>query len=216
MELFPKDIMVYTTPLSGFAHNNQAFQWTPLLDKCFESIKALVSRMPILKPVDFSMNELVWVITNSSKTGVSAVHRQGKDWEHCRPARVLSKKFTNVQHNYHMHEHETIVVLEALIKWEDKLLGWKFSLITDHKGLEYFKTQPVLYPRQTQWWEYLSHFNYNTIHVYGDQNRVAEMLSYYFKYDTIEDKHPNIDFIKADEIFDPNGDLVPVEWFIEI
>ena len=79
--------------------------------------------MPILKPVDFSMNELVWVITDGSKTGVGAIYRQGKDWEHCHPAGFLSKKFTNVQHNYRTHEHETIVVLEALMKWEDKLLG---------------------------------------------------------------------------------------------
>ena len=140
------DIMAYTTPLSGAAHNNRAFQWTPLLDKCFESIKALATRAPILKPVNFSSDEPVWVITDSSKTGVGAVYGQGKSWEQCRSARFLYKRFSNVQHNYHMHEHETIVVLEALMKWEDKLLGWKFTLVTDHKGLKYFKTQPVLSP----------------------------------------------------------------------
>ena len=43
-------------------------------------------------------------------------------------------------HNYHMHEHKTLAVLEALMKWEDKLLGRKFMVVTDHKGLEYFKT----------------------------------------------------------------------------
>ena len=47
-----------------------------------------------------------------------------------------------------MHEHETIVVLEALMKWEDKLVGQKFTLVTDHKGLDYFKTQLILSPRQ--------------------------------------------------------------------
>ena len=140
------DIMAYTMPLSGVAHNNRSFQWTPLLDKCFESIKALAARAPILKPVDFSNNEPVWVITDSSKTGVSAVYGQGRSWEQCHPAGFLSKKFSNVQHNYRMHEHETIAVLEALMKWEDKLLGWKFTLVTDHKGLEYFKAQPVLSP----------------------------------------------------------------------
>ena len=67
-----------------------------------------------------------------------------------------------------MHEHETIVVLEALLKWEDKLPGQKSTLVTDHKGLEYIKTQPILSPRQTQWWEYLSRFDYNTIHMNGD------------------------------------------------
>ena len=64
-------------------------------------------------------------------------------------------------------KHETLAVLEALMKWEDKLLGRKFTVVTDHKGLEYFKTQPNLLPRQTRWWEYLSHFNYNTIYVDG-------------------------------------------------
>ena len=35
LALYMPEIMVYTTPLSGSAQNNQTFQWTPLLDKCF-------------------------------------------------------------------------------------------------------------------------------------------------------------------------------------
>ena len=201
--------MAYTTPLSGSAHNNQAFQWTPLLDKCFESIR-LVSRMLILQSVDFSRNEPVWVITDGSKAGVGAIYGQGKDWKHCHPARFLLNKFTNVQHKICMHEHETIAVLEALMKWEDELLGQKFTLVTDHKGLEYFKTQLILSPRQTQWWEYLSRFNYDTIHVDDDQNRVADTLSRYFEYNTTRDKHPDSNFVKDNKILDPDGDLVPV------
>ena len=102
--------------LSGSAHNNRAFQWTPLLDKCFESIEVLATRAPILKRVNFSSNEPVCVIMDSSKTGVGVVYGQGKSWEQCCPAGFLSKKFSNVQHNYCMHEHETIAVLEALMK----------------------------------------------------------------------------------------------------
>jgi hypothetical protein len=30
------DIMAYTMPLSGYAKDNQVFEWTPLVDKCFE------------------------------------------------------------------------------------------------------------------------------------------------------------------------------------
>ena len=90
------DIMAYTTPLSGEAHNNSAFQWTPLLDKCFESIKALAVRAPILKSVDFSKNEPVWVITDGSQTGVGTVYGQGMSWEQCCTAGFLSKKFSNV------------------------------------------------------------------------------------------------------------------------
>ena len=99
--------------------------------------------------------------------GIGAMYGQGESWDTCQPAGFLSKKFTSTQHNYHTHEHETLAVLEALMKWEDKLLGGKFTVVTDHKGLEYFKTQPNLAPRQTRWWEYLSCFNYITIHVDG-------------------------------------------------
>ena len=71
-------------------------------------------------------------------------------------------------------------------------------------------------PRQTRWWEYLSRFNYNTIHVDGTQNQVADSLSRYYEYHTIEDEYPNSEFVKADEILNPDGDLAPIQQFIEI
>ena len=40
-------------------------------------------------------------------------------------------------------------------------------------------------------------------------------MSHYFKYNTIEDKIFNNDFVKADEILDPDGDLVPIKQFIQ-
>ena len=144
------------------------------------------------------------------------MYGQGASWDTCQPAGFLSKKFTSTQHNYRMHEYETLAVLEALMKWEDKHLGRKFTVVTDHKGLEYFKTQPNLSPRQTRWWEYLSRFNYNTIHVDGTQNQVADSLSCYYEYDTIEDEYPNSEFIRADEILDPDRDLAPIQQFVEI
>ena len=73
-------------------------------------------QLPILKPVDFNRNEPVWVITDGSQTGISAMYGQGENWDTCRPAGFLSKKFTSAQHNYHTHKHKTLAVLEALMK----------------------------------------------------------------------------------------------------
>jgi hypothetical protein len=63
----------------------------------------------------------------------------------------LSKKFSAAQHNYHTHEHEMIAILEALLKWEDKLLGQAFILVIEKKGLEYFQTQQSLLVQQARW-----------------------------------------------------------------
>ena len=110
LALYMRDIMAYTTALSGSAQNNQTFQWTPLLDKCFQSIKVIAMWSLILKPVDFNRNEPVWVIADSSWTGIGAMSGQGRDWDECQPAGFLLKKFTSAQHNYHMHKHKTLVL----------------------------------------------------------------------------------------------------------
>ena len=119
------DISSYTTSLLGCVRNSHLFEWMLLLDKCFESIKALVCRALILKPIDNNNPDPIWVINDGSKAGVGAIYGQGPDWKTCQPAGFLSKKFSNAQQHYRMHKHKTIAVLKALMKWEDKLLGGK-------------------------------------------------------------------------------------------
>jgi hypothetical protein len=94
------DIIAYSTLLSGCVKNNWLFKWMLLLNKCFESIKHLVMRAPILKPIDPSHPDTIWVITNGSNAGVGTVYGQGSDWLTCQPASFLSKKFSAAQHNY--------------------------------------------------------------------------------------------------------------------
>src|SRR6266481_2706181 len=192
---FLPDITAYTSPLSTCTCNSKLFLWTPLLDKCFESIKTLTCRAPILKPIDASHPEPIWVICDGSKSGVGALYGQGPDWQTCRPMGFLSKKFSSAQQNYRTHEHETIVILEALLKWEDKLLGRKFIIVTDHKSLEYFETQPNLSSRQTRWWEYISRF---------------------YESDYPDDKHPDHEFVSADARLDPDTELLPVQRYVEL
>ena len=48
------------------------------------------------------------------------------------------------------------------------------------------------------------------------RNQVADSLSHYYEYDTIEDEYPNSEFIKVDEILDLDRDLAPIQQFIEI
>jgi RNase H-like domain found in reverse transcriptase len=117
------DVSAFTSPLMGCIINNHPFEWTPLLDKCLQSIKALACKVPILRPVYPKNPDHMWVITDGSKLGIGAIYGQGPEWQTCRPAGFLSKKFNVAQQHYQIHEHETIAVLEALTEWEDKLLG---------------------------------------------------------------------------------------------
>jgi hypothetical protein len=100
LALYMPDITAYSMPLSGCVKNNQPFEWTLLLDRCFESIKHLAVRAPILKPINPLHPDIIWVITNRSNVSVGAVYSQGPHWLTCWPAGFLSKKFSAAQHNY--------------------------------------------------------------------------------------------------------------------
>ena len=109
-----------------------------------------------------------------------------------------------------------IVMLEALMKWEDKLLGCKFTLVTYHKGLKYFKTQKNLSDRQVRWWEFLSHFNYTIMHVDGVDNKVADCLSCYYENETSGDNNSENTYVNADIRLDPEGKLLPTDCYLEL
>ena len=53
----------------------------------------------------------------------------------------MSKQFTAAQHNYCVFKMETIAILKTFLKWEDKLLGNHINVVTNHRALEFSKTQ---------------------------------------------------------------------------
>ncbi|KNZ74945.1 Proteinase R [Termitomyces sp. J132] len=123
----------------------------------------------------------IWLICNASKIGVGAMYGQGPSWQKCWPAGFMSKKFTNAQQNYAMHKLETLAIVEALLRWEDKLLEYKIHVITDHKALEFLKTQQDLSPHQQWWMDYMLRFNFDITYIIRELNKVADCLSCYFE-----------------------------------
>jgi hypothetical protein len=181
-----------------------------------DNIKALACKTPILWPIDPSLDEPIWVICDASASGTGAVDGQGPTWQTCRPARLISKKFMAAQHNYCVFKMETIAILKALLKWEDKLIGNKIHVVTDHCTLEFFKTQRRLSNCQMRWMEYLSQFDFDIQYVKGVSNKVADSLSRYYQSDTWEDVHPSYDYVKADSQLDPKGEDLLWNHIVEI
>ena len=213
---FMPDVSAFTGPLQAIQRNGHPFHWRPLHQVCMDNIKRLACKTPILRPIDPSLDEPIWVICDASASGVGAVYGQGPTWQTCRPAGFMSKKFTAAQHNYRVFEMETIAILEALLKWEDKLIGNRINVVTDHRALEFFKTQRKLSSRQMRWMEYLSRFDYDIQYVKGVSNKVADSLSRYYQSDTGDDVHPPYDFVNADVQLDPEGEDLPWNRIVEI
>ena len=110
---FLPEVAMYTGTLTGMSKTS--FQWRPIHQQVFESIKQLCRKTPVLKPIDPSLEEPIWVICDASITGVGAMYGQGPTWETCRPAGFMSRKLTSAQRNYRVYEQETLAILEALL-----------------------------------------------------------------------------------------------------
>ena len=53
----------------------------------------------------------------------------------------MSRKFMDAQHHYQVYKQEMLAILEALLKWEDGLLGYCIHVVMDHKALEFLQMQ---------------------------------------------------------------------------
>jgi len=92
---FLPDITSYTGPLVSMTVNGTPFYWKPLHKRCFQMIKAICCRTPILHPMEKKKDERIWVICDASIYRVGAVYGQGETWQTCGPAGFMSRKFTD-------------------------------------------------------------------------------------------------------------------------
>jgi hypothetical protein len=114
------------------------------------------------------------------------------------------------ERNYPVHEQELLSIIDALREWRHYLLGNRFTVITDHRSLQYLSTQDKLSARQTRWSEFLQQFDIQIQHRPGRDNTIADGLSRRpdHQLSTMVQSSPNIsheliDSIKAQYMTDP-------------
>ena len=188
------------------------FEWRPIHEKAFESIKLLACRSAslVLKPIDPSHPDPIWVVTDASDSGIGAFYGQGPTWKTCKPAGFFSKKLTNAQRNYFTFEKETLAALEALVTWRDRLIGYPITMVTDHQAILFFENHSMRNSRHIRWNEYFQQFDLTFQYVKGDDNRFSDCLSRFFEGDSPLLTRPPEDFATADAVIDKEGDFLSV------
>lgn len=160
------------TEKSGRKSKNLAFNLTPEMAASWSLIKEKVRDMALLHRIDSSLPLLVR--TDASNRGVGAVLYQ-KDDERLLPVAYLSQAFSDVATRWSTYEQEAYACYLALFKWQDKLLGRRFILETDHRNLLYLKENSS--PKVVRWRMFLQQFTFDFVHIPGKTNVVADALS---------------------------------------
>ncbi|KAK3518378.1 hypothetical protein QTP86_003532 [Hemibagrus guttatus] len=120
------------------------------------------------------------VEVDASTTGVGAVlsQQQGKPLR-LHPCAFFSRKLNPAEANYDIGNRELLAVKLALEEWRHWLEGAKhpFTVLTDHKNLEYLRAAKRLNPRQARWALFFTRFNFTLSYRPGSKNIKADALS---------------------------------------
>jgi hypothetical protein len=149
--------------------------WDGSCQTSFEIIKAKLTAAPILRAPN--MSQPFRIETDASDFGVGAVLLQPDDFIEWHPLAFESKKLSSAERNYPAQERELATILHALRTWRYLVEGSKFTVLTDHLPLRYFRDQPKPTPRLIRWIAELELYDPDIQYKPGKENEVPDVLS---------------------------------------
>ncbi|CAM5085683.1 unnamed protein product [Eretmochelys imbricata] len=130
----------------------------------------------VLRAPDFDKPFLV--TTDASECGVGAVLMQKGPDQEFHPVVFLSKKLSERESNWSVSEKECYAIVYALEKLCPYVWGRRFHLQTDHAALQWLHTATGNKKKLIRWSLALRDFDFNTQHISGASNKVADALSH--------------------------------------
>src|SRR5258708_12332623 len=119
-------------PLYALTRKTQRWVWGSPKQEAFDALKKAVTSTPILTFPSQSGRFCLECNTSNFATGVVLSQAQA-DGAH-QPIAFMSKGFSNVEHNYQIHNKEMLAIIHALDNWCHFLEGTtkKYEFLIDH------------------------------------------------------------------------------------
>jgi transposase InsO family protein len=163
-------------PLTNLTKKDVQFQWGDVEQAAFERLKELLVRAPVLAP--FDPEKETRVQPDSSGYCIGGELSQLTEDNKWRPVAFYSKKCLPSEVNYPIHDKELLAIVRCLEEWRSMLRSVRsFTILSDHKNLEYFMKKQQLTERQMRWALELSQFRFKIVHQPGKKAVVPDALS---------------------------------------
>jgi hypothetical protein len=138
--------------------------------KCFENLKIIMYATPVLATPDFSKPFIIEC--DASSFGIGAILMQDGH-----PIAFESRKLNKTECLQSTYNKEMLVIMHALTKWCQYILGSNFLIRTDHNCLPYLLQQKTLSTKQQKWIEKIATFDMEILHKRGKDKIVVDSLS---------------------------------------
>ena len=170
---FIKDFARMAEPLTKLLQKNEAFHWSEDAESAFNKLKEALCTAPLLQPPDMSKPFLI--TTDASGYAIGGILSQGKIGSDL-PVAYTSRVLRGPELKYDVYEKEALAVIHAVRTFRPYVFGRKFTIITDHQPLIWFKTAD-LNTRVQKWRFKLPEYDYEIIYKPGRMNPNADALS---------------------------------------
>lgn len=165
-----------TLPLTELTRKDVPWNWTGEQQTAFNAMcRALTSEPVLIHPDHAKQYHLE---TDASLFAVGAVLMHEIDGKKC-PVAYYSRKLTQAERNYSVHDRELLAIVESMTHWRYLLYGSPHAIqvYCDHRNLIWFRAERALTSRHARWAVILSEFKFQLQYMPGTLNPVADALS---------------------------------------
>ncbi len=197
-----------TAPLtSTLRGNSKSLSWSPEAHEAFQRLKDAFSTAPILCHPDPLIPFVVEVDTLITDVGAVLTQYHGEP-PRLHPCAFFSRKLTPAEQNYDIGNRELLAIKLALDVWRHWLEGASspFTVITDHKNLQYLRDARRLNPRQARWALFFTRFLLSITYHPGSHSWVLP------KADALSRLHVPDQPSETEPIIPPALIVSPIQW----
>jgi hypothetical protein len=197
---FIKDYTKLTADFNGMK-KDPVIVWTDKMTDDFNKLKKLFMEQPVRGYPRYDLESPFIMDTDFSAIGMACVLSQVQDGQE-RFLGCVAKKCNEAEALYPSHKGEMASVILGLKKFEHILRAKKFVLRTDSRCVEFMRGIKECRGIWARWNNFLSSFNFITVHRAGKKQVNADVLSRRsdLPEETAEDD-PNEPFHDADDIY---------------
>ncbi|KAI0994220.1 hypothetical protein K3495_g13962, partial [Podosphaera aphanis] len=147
-------------PLINLTKKKSTWKWGEEENKAFEKLKAIFASEPVLAHWDPDRETIVEA--DCSGYAMGGCLSQRDKFGRLRPIAYLSKRLNSAEVNYPIHDKEMLAIVACLKEWKTELnsVDKPFTILTDHKNLNYFATKRLLSERQVRYNDVLQQFRF--------------------------------------------------------
>lgn len=161
-------------PLSDLTKQSVAFEWKQEQQEAFNKLKHALCSEPILQYPNF--DEPFIITTDASGYAIGAILSQGKIGSDL-PIAYASRVLNDAETRYSPTERELLALVYAVKHFRPYVYGRKFTLVMDHKPLEWLNSVSDPTSRLMRWRLKLAEYDYQIKYKPGKRNKNADALS---------------------------------------